>query len=216
MPDIVKLDMDTPSVQYLCRKCKRIAKVIEMVGPIQYTPHKEDAYSFLIHEIIEQMLSVKAGHKIYSRLEELCGGYVSPDRICSLTDEQIRSTGTSNAKIEYIRNVTNAITGGTLNFEAMQQLSDNEIIATLTKIRGIGNWTAKMYLMFVLDRQDILPVEDGAFLQVYRWMYKTQNCSEKAVTAKCKKWKPYSSVASRFCYKALDAGMTKEEFHLFK
>ena len=57
---------------------------------------------------------------------------------------------------------------------------------------------------------------DGAFLQVYRWMYKTQNCSEKAVTAKCKKWKPYSSVASRFCYKALDAGMTKEEFHLFK
>lgn len=216
MPNIVRLDMDTPSVQYLCRKCKRLAKVIEMVGPIQYMPHDEGAYAFLVHEIIEQMLSVKAGQKIYGRLEELCGEEISSARISALTDEQIRSTGTSNAKVEYIRNITNAVTNGTLDFSAMRQFSDEEVIASLTKIRGIGKWTAKMYLMFVLDRQDVLPFEDGAFLQVYRWMYKTQDCSEKAVTSKCKKWKPYSSIASRFCYRALDAGMTKEEFHLFK
>lgn len=215
-PSIVELNKDTPSVQYLCKKCKRLAKVIEMVGPIQYTTHDEDAYSFLVHEIIEQMLSAKAGQKIYNRLEELCGGVVSLDRICALTDEQIRGTGTSNAKVEYIRNITNAITYGTLDLEKLKQLSDEEVITALTKIRGIGNWTAKMYLIFVLDRQDVLPIEDGAFLQVFRWMYKTQDCSERAVTAKCKKWKPYSSIASRFCYRALDAGMTKEELHLFK
>lgn len=216
MPNVVTIDMSTPSVQYLCKKDKRLAKVISMVGSISYVPHEEDAYAFLVHEIIEQMLSVKAGQKIYSRLEELCGEEISPARISALTDEQIRSTGTSNAKVEYIRNITNAVTNGTLDFSAMQHFSDEEVIASLTKIRGIGKWTAKMYLMFVLDRQDILPFEDGAFLQVYRWMYKTQDCSEKAVTTKCKKWKPYSSVASRFCYRALDAGMTKEEFHLFK
>lgn len=216
MPNVVTIDMSTPSVQYLCKKDKRLAKVISMVGSISYVPHEEDAYAFLVHEIIEQMLSVKAGRKIYSRLEELCGEEISPARISALTDEQIRSTGTSNAKVEYIRNITNAVTNGTLDFSAMQHFSDEEVIASLTKIRGIGKWTAKMYLMFVLDRQDILPFEDGAFLQVYRWMYKTQDCSEKAVTTKCKKWKPYSSVASRFCYRALDAGMTKEEFHLFK
>ncbi len=216
MPNVVTIDMSTPSVQYLCKKDKRLAKVISMVGSISYVPHEEDAYAFLVHEIIEQMLSVKAGQKIYSRLEELCGEEISSVRIAALTDEQIRSTGTSNAKVEYIRNITNAVTNGTLDFSAMQHFSDEEVIASLTKIRGIGKWTAKMYLMFVLDRQDILPFEDGAFLQVYRWMYKTQDCSEKAVTAKCKKWKPYSSVASRFCYRVLDAGMTKEEFHLFK
>lgn len=214
--NIVVLNKDTPSVQYLRNKCKRLAKVIEMVGPVQYTTHDEDTYSFWVHEIIEQMLSVKAGQKIYNRLEELCGGEVSPGRICALTDEQIRSIGTSNAKVEYIRNITNAITDGTLDLETLKRLSDEEVITALTKIRGIGNWTAKMYLIFVLDRQDVLPIEDGAFLQVYRWMYKTQDCSERAVTAKCKKWRPYSSVASRFCYRALDAGMTKEEFHLFK
>lgn len=122
----------------------------------------------------------------------------------------------SNAKVEYIRNITNAITNGMLDLEALKRLPDEEVVAILTKIRGIGNWTAKMYLIFVLDRQDVLPIEDGAFLQVFRWMYKTQSCNERIVTAKCKKWKPYSSVASRFCYRALDAGMTKEEFHLFK
>lgn len=216
MPNVVTLDMDHPAVQYLCKKDKRLAKVIEMVGPIQYTPHDEDAYSFLVHEIIEQMLSVKAGQKIFERLEELCSGNVSPEQIRNLSDEQIRSTGTSNAKVEYIRNITDAINDGTLDLGKLQQLSDKQVITTLTKIRGIGNWTAKMYLMFVLNRQDVLPFEDGAFLQVYRWMYKTQDCNKKAVQNKCKKWRPYSSVASRFCYRALDAGMTKEEFHLFK
>ena len=216
MANIVKLDMDTHSVKYLCQKCKRLAKVIEMVGPIQYVPHDETPYPFLVHEIIEQMLSVKAGQRIYGRLVELCGGDVSPEQICTLSDEQIHSIGISNSKVEYIRNVTKAITNGTLDFENIQNMPDEEVIKTLTKIRGIGNWTAKMYLMFVLDRQDILPFEDGAFLQVYRWMYKTDDCSEKAVSKKCHKWKPYSSIASRFCYHALDEGMTKKEFHLFK
>lgn len=216
MPNVVTLDMNTPSVQYLGSKDKRLAKVISMVGPISYVPHEEDTYAFLIHEIIEQMLSVKAGQRIYGRLENLCDGKVTPERITALSDDEIRGTGTSNAKVKYIRNITTAIIDKTFDFEIMQSLRDEEVIKRLTKIRGIGKWTAKMYLMFVLNRQDILPVEDGAFLQVYRWMYKTQDCTEKAVTDKCKKWKPYSSIASRFCYRALDMGMTKEEFHLFK
>ena len=78
MPNVVTLDMNTPSVQYLCKKDKRLARVIKMVGPIQYTSHDENAYSFLTHEIIEQMLSVKAGQKIYNRLEKLCGEEISP------------------------------------------------------------------------------------------------------------------------------------------
>ena len=92
MPNVVTIDMGSPSVQHLRKKDKRLAKVISMVGSISYVPHKEDAYAFLVHEIIEQMLSVKAGRKIYSRLEELCGEEISPARISALTDEQIRST----------------------------------------------------------------------------------------------------------------------------
>ena len=215
MPEVITLDMDTPSVQYLCKKDKRIAKVISMVGSISYSPHVDNPYRFLIHEIIEQMLSIKAGQKIFSRLEELCGGEITPDAIAVMPDEQIKSTGTSNAKVRYIKNLTNAIISGDLSLDSLNSMTDQAIINEMTKIRGIGTWTAKMYRIVVLNRPDVLPVEDGAFLQGYRWLYKTDDCKPLSIAQKCKKWKPYSSIATRFLYRALDAGMTKEEFHLF-
>lgn len=215
MQDLITLDMNTPPVQYLCKKDKRLAKVISMVGTITYTPYT-DGYPFLVHEIIEQMLSMKAGQKIYARLEELCDGDISPNKIAMLSDEEIGSIGTSKPKASYIRNLTNAIIDGHLNLDDLAQKSDAEVVATLTKIRGIGSWTAKMHLIFVLNRPDILPFEDGAFLRVYRWMYRMNDISPKSVEQKCRKWTPYSSIAARFLYRALDTGFTKSEFHLFK
>lgn len=216
MPKLITLDEHSPSVQYLCQKDKRLAKVISMVGPISYHPYEDSPYAFLIHEIIEQMLSIKAGAKIYSRLEVLCNGEITPDQIQKLSVEQLKSTGTSTAKANYILGITKAILDGTLNLENLQYMDDQEVIKILTKQRGIGTWTAKMYLIFVLNRPDILPIEDVAFLQGYAWAYKTSDFSSKAVTTKCKKWKPYSSIAARYMYRALDMGLTKEEFHLFK
>lgn len=75
---------------------------------------------------------------------------------------------------------------------------------------------SKNVFAFVLDRQDILPIEDGAFLQSYKWLYKTDDISRTSIEKKCKKWKPYSSIATRYLYRALDIGMTKREFHLYK
>ena len=216
LADYRVLNHESPEVQYLQKKDKRLAKLISMVGEIRYEPHDGNSYAFMVHEIIEQMLSVKAGQKIYGRLEDLCEGEITPERIEALSDEQIRATGTSTAKVEYIRNITKAVYDGILDDERLSLLSDADVIRELTSIRGIGKWTAKMYLMFVLDRPDLLPIEDGAFLQVYRWLYKTDDCSEKSVSKRCKKWSPYSTTASRFFYRALDAGFTKEEFHLFK
>ena len=116
----------------------------------------------------------------------------------ALSDEENRSIGTSASKVKCIRFVTDADFCGDLNFEDIHKLSDSEVMQSLTKIHGIGNWTAKMFLMFVLGRPDVLPVEDGAFLQTYRWVYKTDDCDEKTVYQKCKKWQPYSSIAARF------------------
>lgn len=216
MSEIITLNSESLPIQNLLRRDKRLAKVISMVGDISYEPHSDDSYSFLIHEIIEQMMSIKAGQKIYSRLENLCGGNVAPDTISKLTDEQIRSTGMSNAKVSYIRNVTDAVNTGQLDFIALSAASDEEVVKTLTSLRGLETWTAKMYLLFVLNRQDVLPYEDGAFLQSYRWLYKTDDCSPTSIKKKCSKWRPYSSTAARYMYRALDMGLTKKEFHLFK
>lgn len=216
MSDVVVLDSTSQPIQYLCQKDKRLAKVIAAVGPISYTPHTEDVYSFLVHEIIEQMLSVKAGAKIYGRLEDLCDGIITPEKVNALTDEQIKSIGTSSSKVSYIRSLTIAVETGELVFEDLAGMSDEMVIKKLTAIRGIGKWSAKMYLIFALNRQDILPTEDVAFLQSYEWLYKTKDRSEEAVKKKCKKWSPYSSIAARYLYRALDMGMTKDKFYLYK
>lgn len=216
MSETITLDMNSPSIQHLCSRCKRMEKIISLVGPITYCPHEDDEFDFMIHEIIEQMLSIKAGQKIYDRLKEFCGGKITPDSIVDLDEEDIHATGTSKAKASYIKGLAEAVQSGDLVFEELRTLPDAEITKRLTSLRGIGDWTAKMYLIFVLDRQDILPFEDWAFLQAYKWAYRTNDLTPAAIKKKCRKWKPYSSIAARYLYRALDTGLTKKEFHLFK
>ena len=209
------LDNTSPAIKHLCTVDKRLGKVINMVGSISYIPH-EDGFAFLVHEIIEQMLSIKAGKCIYDRLVNLCNGTITPEAISQLSKDEIKSVGMSNAKADYIQNLTNAVLNNDLILSDFDELSDECVTSRLVKLQGIGNWTAKMYLIFVLDRPDILPYEDGAFLQSYRWLYKTEDCTPSLILQKCKKWKPYSSVAARYLYRALDMGLTKTTFHLYK
>lgn len=216
MAEIIKLTADTPSVRYLCGKDKRLAKVFHMIGPISYETHADDPFPFLIHEIIEQMLSIKAGIKIYGRLETLCGGRVTPSSIAGLSADEIRSIGTSMRKAQNIKGAAEAVMDGRIDFSRFPDMTDDEVLQELTSLPGIGTWTAKMYLIFILDRQDILPYEDVSFLQGYKWAYKTKDVSKEAVMKKCRKWKPCSSIAARYLYRARDLGLTKKEFHLFK
>jgi DNA-3-methyladenine glycosylase II len=215
MGKIVVLDDHVESVLYLANKDKRLAKVMRMVGPITYETH-DDPFPFLVHEIIEQMLSVKAGAKIYGRLEEMCNGKITPEAIHNLSVEQIRGIGTSSAKARYIHATTDVILEESIRFSDLEKMSDEDVTKILTELPGIGIWTAKMYLIFVLDRQDVLPFEDVAFLQSYQWLYKTEDRSPEAVKKKCKKWRPYSSIAARYLYRVLDSGITKVTFHLYK
>ena len=217
MPELITYDGTSPEVQYLCKKDRRLAKVISMVGPIRYERREAaDAYGFLVHEVIEQMLSIKAGKKIYDRVVDLCGGSLCPEGMADITVDALREAGTSMSKAVCIKSLSDAVLSGSLILEELETMTNEEVTAKLTGIRGIGPWTAKMYLLFVLERPDVLPYEDGAFLQSYRWMYKTDDCSPGAVKKRCQKWMPYPSLAARFLYRALDCGFTKEEFHLFR
>ena len=146
----------------------------------------------------------------------MCDGNLCPEVIDCLSIDDIRNTGTSASKARSIKNITEAVLSGSLVLEDLETMTDSEVISKLTQIHGIGPWTAKMYLLFVLGRPNILPYEDGAFLQSYKWMYKTSDCSPASVKKRCMKWAPHSSLASRYLYRALDCGLVKEEFHLFK
>jgi len=215
MSSIIYLSNDTESIKYLSQKDKRLAKVIEMVGDISYKPYDND-YSFLVNQIIGQMLSAKVSLKISERLVNLCNGEITPEAIISLDNETIKSTGMSSSKVSYIKNLSQMVLNKEIDFDSIRELDDKNIIKELSKIKGIGSWTSKMYLIFALNRQDVLPYEDMAFLQSYSWMYKTDDLSRQSIEKRCKKWKPYTSIGARYLYKALDLGYIKQEFHLYK
>ena len=215
MAEIQKLDKQHPAVRYLCKKDKRLAKLIDMVGAIEYR-EQPDCFARLVYSVINQMLSNKAAHVIGGRVSDLCGGSVNPENLLKLDREQLRRAGLSYTKADNILSIAKAATDGSLNFSRFPNMTDEEVIKELIRLRGIGSWSAKMYLIFTLNRMDILPFEDVAFLQTYAWLYKTDNLQPAAIIKKCKKWKPYSSIAARYFYYALDTGLTKTEFHLFK
>lgn len=173
MNNTITLNSDSESMKYLCQKDKRLAKVISMVGEITYQAYSNGKeFEFLVHEIIEQMLSIKAGKKIYERLQVICGGKINPEKILSFTVEEIKKTGTSISKAKSIKTVAEAVINNDLYLESLDSTNDEKVIKSLTNLHGIGMWTAKMFLIFALDRQDIIPFEDVAFLQSYCWMYK--------------------------------------------
>lgn len=210
----IQLNNNSNSIIYLKKRDKRLAKVIDMIGDITYSI-PNNYYEQLVESIISQMLANKVATVLRTRLKVLCNGELTPLSIASLSDDEIKQIGISRSKVAYIRNLTEAIESGAIDFFTLQQTSNDEIIKMLTSIRGIGNWSAKMFLIFVLDRQNILPYEDMAFLQSYAWLYKTDDLKPSDIIKKCKKWSPYSSIAARYLYIALDSGLTKEPFHLF-
>lgn len=209
------LNAQHPAVQYLCKKDKRLAKLVEMVGEIEYRT-QPDCFARLVRSVINQMLSNKVAQVIGGRVAELCGGAITPEALLRLDRKQLRAAGLSYSKADNILGIAKAATDGSLDFSAFPNMTDEEVLKELSRLRGIGTWSAKMYLIFTLDRKDILPYEDVAFLQTYAWLYKTDDLKPASIMKRCKKWKPYSSIAARYFYYALDMGLTKQEFHLFK
>ena len=197
MSEIYVLNKEHTAVQYLCKKDKRLAKLIGMVGEIEYRT-QPDCFARLVRSVINQMLSNKAAYVIGGRVVDLCGGAITPENLLKLDREQLRGSGLSYSKADNILGIAKAATDGSLDFSNFPNMTDEEVLKELTRLRGIGTWSAKMYLIFTLDRKDVLPYEDVAFLQTYAWLYKTADLESASIIKRCKKWKPYTSIAARY------------------
>jgi DNA-3-methyladenine glycosylase II len=206
----------TQPIIHLCKVDKRLERVICEIGDIEPHDYSEvDGFTFLVREIVGQMISAKVKKTIYNRLLALCHQEVIPSRIDALSIEDLRQIGLSNSKSNYIKNLATLALSGSLELEGLRALPDDQVMETLTSIKGIGQWTSKMYLLFFLGREDVLPFEDGAFIQAYRWLYNTSNVKPKEISKNCKKWSPYSSLASKYLYRALDTGLTTIDIDSF-
>jgi DNA-3-methyladenine glycosylase II len=173
-----------------------------------------DPYSSIIETIIGQMLSNKVTYVFVDRLNKMClTGKIDPDSIRKLSVENLRSIGISRSKAQCIIEFTNEYNKNDYTRQKLSLFSDEEIIKKITSIKGLGNWSAKMFLLFVMDRENILPYEDMAFLQAFVWYNELQSIPKtNEIKIICKKWEPYTSIAARYLYKALDNGLTKRSF----
>jgi DNA-3-methyladenine glycosylase II len=204
---------DSESVRHLINADDKFIVLYRLVGEMAYKTNY-DPYGAIIETIVGQMLSNKVAHVLFDRLKKTCpGGKIDAESIGKLSLEQLRSTGISWSKARCILEFTDEYNKNDYTRRTLSLLSDDEIIKRITAIRGLGNWSAKMFLLFVMDRENILPHEDMAFLQAFAWYNGLQSVPKTNEIKKiCEKWEPYRSTAARYLYKALDNGLTKKAF----
>jgi DNA-3-methyladenine glycosylase II len=166
---------------------------------------RADHFSALVRAITGQQLSTKAAATIYARLIALMPGGVTPEALASLTDEQMRSVGMSRQKIAYFRDLTAKILSGALPLDAIDELGDEDVIAALTQVKGIGRWSAEMFLIFRLHRPDVLPVDDLGIVTAVKNVYRLRKRpTADRIRRIGESWRPYRSVASWYLWRSLD------------
>src|SRR6516162_8154446 len=181
-----------------------LASIIERVGTPKIA-YREPTFEALARSIVFQQLSTKAARTIYSRLEEAAGGRITPEAIQNLSLGEMRRAGLSKQKIGYIRDLAEHALSGKVDFERLPGMSDDEVIAALTDIKGVGVWTAHMFLLFALRRPNVLAVGDLGVRTAIRRHYKKrvlpkpQHIEKLAVN-----WHPYCSYACWYLWRSLE------------
>jgi DNA-3-methyladenine glycosylase II len=170
-----------------------------------------DPFRALIHSIISQQLSTRAAATIESRFRALFGGVPTPAQVTATPDAQLRAVGLSGQKVKYIRDLCRRVEDGSLPLTTFDVMSDDEVIAALTQVKGIGRWTAEMFLMFRLHRPDVLPVDDLGIVKAVRQAYRLRTLpSPKRLMSLGESWRPYRSVACWYLWASLDNTPLKE------
>jgi 3-methyladenine DNA glycosylase/8-oxoguanine DNA glycosylase len=198
-----------PSVRHLKRIDPVLARVIEAVGPCRIQLRSEGThFQALTRAIVFQQLSGKAAGTIFGRLNALYpGGHATPEAVLASTDEQLRGVGLSRQKVGYVRDLSSKVLDGSLPLDAVESMADDDLIAHLVQVKGIGRWTAQMFLMFRLGRPDVLPDLDlGIQTAIQRAYRLRKRPTPKKVQQVGAKWSPHASVASWYLWRSLENG----------
>src|SRR5687767_9139265 len=190
----------------LARRDPVIADLMKRHGPCGLAnAQHEDAFSALTHAIISQQLSSKAAATIARRFDALFDGLATSRGIAARTDAELRAVGLSGQKVRYMRDLCARVDDGSLPLAKLDSLDDEAVIAALTQVKGIGRWTAEMFLMFRLHRPDVLPVGDLAIVKAVQRAYRLRKAPNPARLERIgEPWRPYRSVACWYLWASLD------------
>jgi DNA-3-methyladenine glycosylase II len=180
-------------------------EVIQKTGPFRLTLER-NRFRMLVRSIISQQLSTSAARTIRLRLEAaLKPDGISPQAICRTRPEQLQRCGVSAKKTAYVFDLAAKVADGSINLSSIGRNSDEQIVEQLTKVRGIGRWTAQMFLIFSLGRLDVFPHEDLGVRNAIRDLYGLRELPDKQTTSRYEAlWTPFASVGAWYCWRSID------------
>jgi DNA-3-methyladenine glycosylase II len=186
-----------------------LAKLIDAYGPLDLVPENRrgrEHYAALVRAIVGQQLSVKAAASIYARIEAMFGGRApTPEQLLAADTDALRTAGLSRAKVVYLRSLAEHVLDGSLELDRLEQLPDDEVLAELVAVKGLGAWTAQMFLMFQLVRPDVLPVGDLGIRRAVERLYGLDDLPSPAELERiAQPWRPWRTLASRYLWAALE------------
>jgi DNA-3-methyladenine glycosylase II len=204
-----KLDVER-GTRHLRRKDPVMRDLIKHVGKLDLEARRRgrpaEAYGALVRSIVGQQLSTKAAATIYGRLTDLFGGRTpTPQELLDTDPDAIRAAGMSRAKTAYLRSLAEHVLSGELELDRLNELSDEDIVAELTAVKGLGVWTAHMFLIFHLNRPDVMPVGDLGVRNAARAVYDLDHVpTAPELEEIAEPWRPHRSLGALYLWRSLD------------
>lgn len=192
-------------LRVLCKNDPVLAGVVRSVGPFTLKPDP-GGYEILVRSILSQQISVAAARTIRGRLQALLpAGKLTAKNIDALSDHELQSVGVSRQKQTYLRHLTSCTLDGTINFRRIAKASDEDAVTELLEVKGIGHWTAQMFLMFSLGRIDVFAPDDLGLRNAIQKLYELpEKPSRSELEQHADKWRPYRTIASWYLWRSLE------------
>jgi len=193
-------------IVYLRKRDKRLAKLIDELGSYGKFTTYSDYYGALVESIVFQQLAGKAAQAILTRFKDLYKGKVPrPEEFLRTREKHVRSAGISPQKYSYLKDLSSRLDSGLLRLEELRTMKNEKVIEILSEVKGIGRWTAEMFLIFSLARTDVLPIDDLGIKKAVQRVYKLKELPTKKEFEKLeRRWHPYSSIAVLYLWKSQD------------
>ena len=205
-----KVKIEKEALQVLCKRDKQMAKLIAHVGELAVSLRR-DYFHSLVRAIIGQQISVKAAGAIRERVWQIVPE-LTPASLCSVRPEDLKAAGVSITKVRYLQGLAAQIASGELSLDDFDSMPDEEVIVRLTQVKGIGRWTAEVFLIFSLGRQDVLAYDDIGIQRGMKWLYQLPaHPSKEKMMVYGEKWKPFRSVASFYLWEVINSGLINQD-----
>jgi DNA-3-methyladenine glycosylase II len=182
-----------------------LARLVARVGPLTHRPRDPDGpFGALVRAIVFQQLAGRAAQAIHGRVRASVGDALTPEALAGVSDQALRAAGLSGNKLASLRDLSAKVMDGSVDLKRSARLGDDELVAELVTVRGIGRWTAEMYLMFELRRLDVWPVDDLGVRQGYGLAWELDPApNARELGPLGERFRPYRSVVARYCWAAL-------------